>query len=145
MGVGVGLQVAGAVAGLYSAKMQADAYKAEKAAAEENAKMASIEASQQEVERMRMLRAQLASLKTLNSAQGVALGTSGSTSALIDNEVKLANEDIASIKLMGASNRRKYELSAKSSAAGAKATMVSAVAGTATAAYKIKQGTSSTG
>jgi len=145
MGVGVGLQVAGAVAGLYSAKMQADAYKAEKAAAEENAKMASIEASQQEVERMRMLRAQLASLKTLNSAQGVALGTSGSTSALIDNEVKLANEDIASIKLMGASNRRKYELSAKSSAAGAKATMVSALAGTATAAYKIKQGTSSTG
>lgn len=145
MGVGVGLQVAGAVAGLYSAKMQADAYKAEKAAAEENAKMASIEASQQEVERMRMLRAQLASLKTLNSAQGVALGTSGSTSALIDNEVKLANEDIASIKLMGASNRRKYSLSAKSSAAGAKATMVSALAGTATAAYKIKQGTSSTG
>jgi len=125
--------------------MQADAYKAEKAAAEENAKMASIEASQQEVERMRMMGAQLASLKTLNSAQGVALGTSGSTSALIDNEVKLANEDIASIKLMGASNRRKYELSAKSSAAGAKATMVSALAGTATAAYKIKQGTSSTG
>ena len=140
MGVGVGLQAAGAVAGLYAAKMQRDAYEAEAKSAEENAKMAQIQASQQEVDRMRQLRMQLASLKTMNSAQGVALGTSGSTSALIDNEYKMASEDISSIKLMGQSNRRKYELSAESSRIGGKATMVSAVAGTAKAAYNIYKG-----
>jgi len=140
MGVGVGLQAAALGASLYAAKMQKDVYAAEAQAAEENAKMAEIQSNQEQIERMRMLRMQLASLKTLNSSQGVALGTSASTSALIDNEERMANADISALKLMGQSNRRKYQLTADSSRTAGRATMVSALAGTATGAYDIYKG-----
>ena len=93
--MGMGLQVAGLMLNC-RAQMQKQAYEAEAQAQEEQAEMAKIQAAQQEVERNRRLRAQLASLGTNMSAQGVALGTSASVLALADDE-KDSKEDIASI------------------------------------------------
>lgn len=138
--MGVGLQIAGLMMSLQAAQMQKQAYEAEAQAAEEQAEMAKIEASQREVERNRKLRLQLASLGTSMSSQGVALGTSPSVLALADDEKKIAKEDIASIRLMGMSNRRKYEVGAAGSRAAGRAAQLGGFAKTIAGAYSIGQG-----
>ena len=137
MGASVALQAAGLFVGLQAAKAQAKAYEAQAQAYEEQKEMAKIEASQQEADRRDMLRRQLASLGTSMSSQGVALGTSPSVLALAEDEKKLAKNDIANIKLMGLSNRRKYALSASGARAGASATRLGGFVKTATGAATI--------
>ena len=137
MGASVALQAAGLFVGLQAAKAQAKAYEAQAQAYEEQKEMAKIEASQQEADRRDMLRRQLASLGTNMSSQGVALGTSPSVLALAEDEKKLAKNDIANIKLMGLSNRRKYALSASGARAGASATWIGGFVKTATGAATI--------
>mgnify|MGYP003109760447 CR=1 FL=1 len=138
--MGVGLQIAGLVISLKAAQMQKQAYEAEAQAAEEQAEMAKIEASQREVERNRKLRLQLASLGTSMSSQGIALGTSPSVLALADDEKKIAKEDISAIRLMGMSNRRKYELGAAGSRAAGRAVQLAGFSKTVAGAYSIGKG-----
>jgi len=138
--MGMGLQVAGLMLSLQAAQMQKQAYEAEAQAQEEQAEMAKIQSAQQEVERNRRLRAQLASLGTNMSAQGVALGTSASVLALADDEKKIAKEDVASIRLMGLSNRRRYEVGASGSRAAGRAAQLGGFAKTIGGAYSIGQG-----
>lgn len=141
--MGMGLQVAGLMLSLQAAQMQKQAYEAEAQAQEEQAEMAKIQAAQQEVERNRKLRQQLASLGTSMSSQGVALGTSPSVLALADDEKKIAKQDIASIRLMGMSNRRRYEVGAAGSRAAGAAAQLGGFAKTAGGAYSIGQGVGS--
>ena len=115
--MGVGLQVASLVMTMKAANMQKSAYEMEARSYEEQKEMAKIQASQQENERNRKLRLQLASLGTSMSSQGVALGTSASVLALADDEKKIAKNDIGAIRLMGLSNRRRYEVGAAGRAA----------------------------
>ena len=138
--MGVGLQIAGLMMSLQAAQMQKQAYEAEAQAAEEQAEMAKIEASQREVERNRKLRLQLASLGTSMSSQGIAIGTSPSVLALADDEKKIAKEDISAIRLMGMSNRRKYEIGAAGSRAAGSAAQLAGFAKTAAGAYSIGKG-----
>ena len=138
--MGMGLQVAGLMLSLQAAQMQKQAYEAEAQAQEEQAEMAKIQSAQQEVERNRRLRAQLASLGTSMSSQGVALGTSASVLALADDEKKIAKEDIASIRLMGMSNRSRYEVGAAGSRAAGRAAQLGGFAKTIGGAYSIGQG-----
>ncbi len=135
--MGVGLQVASLFVGLQAAQMQKQAYEAQAAAYEEQKEMAKIEAAQQESSRRDVLRRQLASLGTSMSSQGVALGTSPSVLALADDEKKLAKQDIANIRLMGMSNRRKYELSASGARAAGSSAQMAGFAKTATGAARI--------
>lgn len=138
--MGVEMQVAGAFLGAMAAQKQAKAYEMEAQAYQEQAELASLQAQQQEADRNRMLRTQLASLGTSMSAQGVSLGTSASVSALRDDEIKMAKNDIASIKLMGMSNRRRYELSSAGSKAGASAVRLGGFAKTGSQIYSINKG-----
>ncbi len=132
------MQIASAAVGLLAARQQKAVHEMEASAYQEQATMAKIQAGQQETERNRKLRMQLASLGTSMSAQGVAIGTSASTSALIRDEKDIAAADISSIRLMGMSNRRKYELSGAGSKAAGKATTLKALGSAATSAYEIK-------
>jgi len=118
------MQIAGAVLGLMAAKKSADVYKMQAESYKQQAKMATIEADQKEVERIRVLNRQLSALGTSMSSQSIALGTSASVSALRKDEIKMAKSDVNSIRLMGLTNRRKYEISAAGSQASAKATML---------------------
>lgn len=136
--MGVEMQIVSLLAGFAAAQQQRQAYELEAQSYREQAELAKIEAGQQEVERNRRLRLQLAALGTAMSAQGVALGTSPSTLALAEDEVRLAASDIDSIRLMGMSNRRKFELSAAGSSAAGRATTMSAFAKTAGGIYSIK-------
>jgi hypothetical protein len=138
--MGVGLQVAGLMMSMKAANMQKSAYEMEARSYEEQKEMAKIEAGQQEEARRLLLRKQLASLGTSMSSQGVALGTSPSVLALGDDEKKLANQDIANIRLMGLANRRKYELSAAGSRAAGKAAVLGGFAKTAAGAARIMSG-----
>ena len=135
--MGVGLQVASLFVGLQAAQMQKQAYEAQAAAYEEQKEMAKIEAAQQESSRRDVLRRQLASLGTSMSSQGIALGTSPSVLALADDEKKLAKQDIGNIRLMGMSNRRKYELSASGARAAGSAAQMAGFAKAATGAARI--------
>ena len=137
--MGAQLQIASLGLGFIAAQQQRSIYEMEAQLHRENAEMAKIQASQEERERRQQLRKQLASLGTSMSAQGVALGTSPSVLALEEDERRIANEDIANIKLMGMTNRRTYQLSAKSSEAGATATTLGGFAKTATGIYDIKR------
>lgn len=136
--VGVGLQAAGLLVGLQAARMQKSAFEAEARSYEESKEMAKIEASQQEAERRRQLRMQLASLSTSMSSQGVALGTSPSVLALKEDEERIAQRDISNIKLMGLSNRRKYEISATGARIGGRAAEVAGFAKTAVGAGSLR-------
>ena len=127
--MGVYAMVAGAGLGLLAAKQEKDAYEIEATSYEEQGKMAQMQAKQQEEERERGLRQQLASLGTSMSAQGVVLDrTQGSVGALQKNEVTLAKNDVSSIRLMGMANRRKYGLGAAGARAAGKAAMTRGVA-----------------
>lgn len=143
--MGVEFQIAGAVLGLMAANKQAEAYEAEAQSYKEQAEMAKLQANQQENERRAQLRRQLAALGTSMSSQGVALGTSASEGALAGDEVKMAKKDIASIKLMGMSNRRKYELSASSSKTAAGATRLGALGSFSKSVYSINNPNTGTG
>jgi len=130
--MGVYAQVAGAVIGLAAARQEKAAYEMEARSYEEQADTASIQSRQQEEERRRQLRMQLASLGTAMSSQGVAINPrQGSMGAIRKSEIDIAKKDINSIKLMGLSNRRKYQISAASSRAAGKASMTKAYAQTA--------------
>ena len=138
--MGMQLQIAGAFLGLMAAQQQRKAYQMEAAAYREQAEMTKIEAAQKENERNRKLRLQLASLGTSMSAQGVALGTSPSVLALADDEEKIAAADISSIRLMGMSQRRRYELSASGSEAAGSAAMMGGFIKSATGIYSATKG-----
>ena len=98
--MGMGLQVVGIIAGLAAAQQQRKAYELEAQSYKEQADLAKIQAGQQEIERNRKLRIQLAALGTAMSSQGVALGTSPSVLALETDEIQVAKNDIASIRLL---------------------------------------------
>ena len=102
--------------------------------------MAKIQAGQQETERNRKLRMQIAALGTSMSAQGVVIGTGGSVGALERSEKDMARADINSIRLMGSSARRKFQISAAGSKASGKATTLGALSKAGTAAYSIHKG-----
>ena len=122
--MGMGLQVVGIIAGLAAAQQQRKAYELEAQSYKEQADLAKIQAGQQEIERNRKLRIQLA-----------ALGTSPSVLALETDEIQVAKNDIASIRLMGMSTRRKFELSAAGSKAGASAATMGGFAKAAGGVY----------
>ena len=133
--MGMGLQVVGIIAGLAAAQQQRKAYELEAQSYKEQADLSKIQAGQQEAERNRKLRIQLAALGTAMSSQGVALGTSPSVLALETDEIQVAKNDIASIRLMGMSTRRKFELSAAGSKAGASAATMGGFAKAAGGVY----------
>jgi len=138
--MGMGLQVVGIIAGLAAAQQQRKAYELEAQSYKEQADLAKIQAGQQEIERNRKLRIQLAALGTAMSSQGVALGTSPSVLSLGTDEIQVAKNDIASIRLMGMSTRRKFELSAAGSKAGASAATMGGFAKAAGGIYDLKYG-----
>ena len=138
--MGVEMQIAGALIGLAGARQQKAVADMEAQSYREQAEIASIQARQQEEERRTQLRKQLASLGTSMSAQGIALGTSASVSAIRRSEIDIANKDISSIKLMGMSNRRKYEISAAGSKTSGKAAMTLGVGKALGQAYEINKG-----
>lgn len=144
--MGVYAQVAGAVIGLAGARQEKAVYEMEAKSYEEQGKMAQMQARQQEEERERNLRQQLASLGTSMSAQGIVLDrTQGSVGALQKNEIDIAKKDVSAIKLMGMSNRRKYDISAKSSREAGQAAMIRGVGQAVTtigSAVKAGSGTS---
>lgn len=118
--MGVEMQIASLALGVMSAQQQRKAYEMEAQSYREQADMAELQAGQQEEARRQQMRRQLAALGASMASQGVSIG-SQSVQALGDDEMRIAKNDIASIRLMGMSNRRKYELSAGASMAGAKA------------------------
>lgn len=140
MGAAVALQAAGLGLTFMSMQQQRKSYEMEAASYREQAEMNKIEALQQENERNAQLRRQLAALGTSMSAQGVALGTSASVSAIEEDERQLAKSDIASIRLMGQSQRRKYGLSAAGARAGSRAAFYSGATQIAGGIYDIKYG-----
>ena len=99
--MGVELQVASLVLGLAGANQAKKAYELEAQSYQEQKDLSAIESMQNERDRIKILRQQLASLGTSMSSQGVALGTSASTLALEKDEINIANRDIDAIKLMG--------------------------------------------
>lgn len=112
------------LASLSGAQMEKNAYKLEAQSYEEQAAMAKIEADQKMVQRDLQLRRQLASLGASMAAQGVAIGTSGSMSALDYGERQLAKADMKSIKLMGLGRRRQLLTSAASSKTKGRAAVI---------------------
>jgi len=127
--MGVYAQVAGVVMSLAAARQEKAVYEMEARSYEEQAETSAIQSRQEEEERRRQLRMQLASLGTSMSSQGVAIDPrQGSMGAIRKSEMDIAKKDIGSIKLMGMSNRRKYKISAASSRAAGKAAVTSSYA-----------------
>ena len=112
------------LATLAGGQMEKNAYKLEEQSYREQADMAKIEADQKMVQRDLELRRQLASLGASMAGQGVALGTSGSISALDFGERKLAKDDMRSIKLMGLGRRRNLLTSAAMSKTKGRAAVI---------------------
>jgi hypothetical protein len=112
------------LATLSGGQMEKNAYKLEEQSYREQADMAKIEADQKMVQRDLELRRQLASLGTSMAAQGVALGTSESLSALDFGERGLAKSDTRSIKLMGLGRRRNLLTSAAMSKTKGRAAVI---------------------
>jgi hypothetical protein len=140
--MGVELQVASLVLGLAGANQAKKAYELEAQSYQEQKDLSEIQSGQQERDRLKMLRMQLASLGTSMSSQGVALGTSASTLALEKDEINIANRDIDAIKLMGMSNQRRFSLSARGSKMAAKGAMISGFSKATSSIYDIKTGVS---
>lgn len=126
--MGMNMQIASVFLGLMAVQQQRKAAEMQARAYEEQGQLAEIQAGQQEVERNRKLRMQLASLDSTMAGRGVSIGTSASSEALAVDEERMALADISSIKLMGMSERRKYSLSAASSRAKGQAATYSAFA-----------------
>lgn len=142
--MGVEMQIASVALTMLAAKQQKKAYEMEARAYKEQGDMAKIQAGQQETERNRRLRQQLASLSTSMAGRGVAIGTSASSEALAIDEEKLALNDIKSIKLMGMSQRRKFDLSAASSRTAGQAAIIGGFSKSAAMGYDIQTGKTST-
>lgn len=142
MGMAVGLQAVSAGLGFMGAVQAKKAYELEAQSYREQKDLAEIDSYQQENQRLRTLRMQLASLGTSMSAQGIALGTSPSTLALERDEITIANRDIDRIRLMGKGVSRRYSLSAKGSGYAAKGALISGFAKGASDIYDIKTGVS---
>jgi len=138
--MGVEMQIASAAVGLLAARQTKAVHEMEAQSYQEQADMAKIQAGQQETERNRKLRMQIAALGTSMSAQGVVIGTGGSVGALERSEKDMARADINSIRLMGSSARRKFQISAAGSKAAGKATTLGALSKAGTAAYSIHKG-----
>jgi len=138
--MGMGLQVAGVFMGLMAAQQARKAAEMEARAYEEQKDLAEIQSGQQEIERNRKLRMQLAALSTSMSGQGTSLGTSASTEALRRDEEALAKADVNSIRLMGQVERRKYSLSAASSRASGQAATISGFSKAMGGIYDIQTG-----
>lgn len=134
------MQVAGALLGLAAAKQSSDIAKMESQSYKEQADLAELQASEKVADRQMQLRRQLASLGVSMTASGVALGTSASVGAIQKAEVDIAKKDIASTKLMGMSNRRKYEISSAGKMAESRAIKIGAVGKAAGQAYTINKG-----
>ena len=134
--MGVQLQLVSLGLGLMAAKQQQAAYKIQAEQYRQQAKDAKLQADQQEIQREDQLRRTLAALGVSGASRGVSVA-SPSQAALRKDELRMAANDISSIKLMGASNRRKFEIGAASSEAGGKAVMLGAGAKAATQAYQI--------
>ncbi len=144
--MGVEMQIASVALTMLAARQQKKAYELEARAYKEQGEMAKIQAGQQETERNLRLRQQLASLSTSMAGRGVAVGTSASSEALAIDEEKLALNDIKSIRLMGMSQRRKFDLSAGSSKVAGQAAMIGGFSKSAAMGYDISTGeTKSTG
>lgn len=143
--MGVELQVASLVLGLAGANQAKKAYELEAQSYQEQKDLSEIQSGQQERDRLRMLRMQLASLGTSMSSQGVALGTSASTLALEKDEINIANRDIDAIKLMGMSNQRRFSLSSRGSKMAAKGAMIAGFSKATSSIYDIKTGVSEVG
>lgn len=138
--MGVQMQIASLFMGFMAAQQARKAHELEAQSYREQADMAKIEAGQKEIERNRKLRIQLAALGTSMSAQGVALGTSQSVSALATDETRIAKQDVDTIRLMGQSERRKFALSAAGSDAAASAATMGGFAKTLGGLYSIDKG-----
>ena len=110
---------------LLSAKMQKDAYEMEAQQNEEQAEMAKIEADQQANVRRNQLLQMLSSLNVSESSRGLDIGSGGTSSALRGSEKKMADADLSSIKLMGLSKRRQFQLGAKQSKLSGKGALIS--------------------
>ena len=138
--MGMELQVASMFMGLMAAQQARKAAEMEARAYEEQKDLAEIQSGQQEIERNRKLRMQLAALSTSMSAQGTSLGTSASTEALRLDEEALAKADVNSIRLMGQVERRKYSLSAASSRASGQAATINGFSKAMGSIYDIETG-----
>ena len=125
---------------LVGAKMQRDAYEMEAQQQEEQAQMAEIEAEQQANSRRNQLLQVMSALNVSESSRGVSVGQGGTSSALKENEQRMAKSDLSSIKLMGLSKRRQYRLGADQSKLAGKAAIISGVAnaGSQYGSYKAK-------
>jgi hypothetical protein len=134
------MQIAGLFMGLMAAQQARKAAEIEAQAYEEQKDLAEIQSGQQEIERNKKLRMQLAALSTSMSGQGISLGTSSSTEALRVDEERTALADVSAIKLMGQVERRKFSLSAASSRAKGQAATMSGFAKTAGGIYGIQTG-----
>lgn len=135
--MGVEMQVAAAGLSLLGGQSARKTYEASAAANKEQADMAGIQADQQIELSNDRLRKQLASLGSSMSAQGVAIGTSQSVQALGLDEKNINKKNIANIKLMGLSNRRKYQLGAAGQTAAGKAATVTSFGNFAKTVYSI--------
>ena len=118
---GVGAGVA-AIMSLAAAKQSQKAYAAEAQAQMEQAEMAQIEADQQAINRTAQLNEQLASISASSAGGGVSVGSSSMIN-IKRRESKLTSQDVSSIKFMGSTKRRNYQLGAKGSKNKGKAAM----------------------
>lgn len=96
----------------------------------EMGEMADISTSQDNVDRSRALYNQLASISNAVSSQGLS-GAGASTGNFKRTEKKFSSEDIASRKIMGNAERRKYQLSGFNAKMGGKASKYKFAARTA--------------
>ncbi|OUU63405.1 MAG: hypothetical protein CBC24_09215 [Candidatus Pelagibacter sp. TMED64] len=127
---------------LMSAKMQKDAYEMEAQQNEENAELAKIEMEQQENARRDQLLNVLSSLSSDEGSRGLAIGSGGTAQALRSSEKRMADADLSSIRLMGLSKRRQFQLGAKQSQIAGRGSILSGAtsAGTTYRRYKINKG-----
>lgn len=121
--VSAGLTLVAAKKQMDIANMQADAYRSE-------AELERLKTESQAVEREKTLFAKLAALNASQAGRGGSI-SSGTTQTLALNEKNMSAMDITKIKLMGASNVNKLNVSASIAKAQGKAAMISGVAGAA--------------
>lgn len=122
------MQAVAAVGSLMAAKASADAYANDAQSAYEASQMAKVEAQDQELDRMAQLRDQLSTLDSDFAGRGVSVGTSQTVGNFRRAEKKFADKDIKSIRLMGQSKQRQYNLKASSSKKLGKVAYLSGVA-----------------
>tara|TARA_Y100001938_G_C8057368_1_gene415214 strand:+ start:333 stop:779 length:447 start_codon:yes stop_codon:yes gene_type:complete len=113
---------------LVGAKMQRDAYEMEAQANEEQANMAELEAEQQANSRRNQLLQVMSAMNASEASRGLTVGEGGTSEAFKQNEKKMAQSDLSSIKLMGLSKRRQYSLGAGQSRLAGKASVISGLA-----------------